>query len=1049
MFRLYRSPVSLARSVALVLVHCAAVLWLRPGIATAGADLSPALRFLQAIPRAAKEIAGSAEAVPDDGRMPLLIRFASIPDEGDLAACRSAGLEFEMLPSGEIAAIGALYSGRIAPADLDGLASLDCIARIDTPWRPAVRRPLNLSVVETEAVAMWERADSQQRHLTGQGVIIADLDSGVDVMHPAFFRPDGGVFDWIDVNHNGVFDPGTDAVDLNGNGAADAGETLRFLDGAVYMVPYESGPLHNDGVFDAARDWLYNDANNSSRRDYGASAGFTEASPCYGERLFIVQDSNGNGRLDPGEKLIGLGTSKIRAVYNPYTNQEWHRGTDLIHCETDDDGHGTGVCGILAQDSHGYGRALVGLAPDAELVVVNIFSGIDVGAGNDLARVMGWARNQGARIFLWEIGSIAWDFADGSSLWEQALNDAAAEGIVQVCPAGNFGGGGKHARFDLVNQGRKDMRFRVPPSTEPPWYAAARHAWFNVTWHGGPGEMALRLRRPGGSSIALSNPSGSMQTVELGDNHRAGYVGAQSSRGTSGIFLWVYRGASDQGGQTLATGEWLLEVENASGPQREVDCWVVDDISSWGQGVVWLNDLADAGTIDLPATADSALAVASYSTRGFGVQAGALSTFSGRGPRIDGTEVMDIAAPGNYDIFSALSSTMEGAVHGAYWSFGGTSAAGPHVAAAAALLLQAFPDAGHSEVRQALRSGAAADGWTGSTPNEDWGAGKLRVLAAWEVMGGSDQPGLAGDANVDGVVNILDLVAIVNHILDLQQLTPRGIANADRDGNGAVDVLDLVSVVGIILQQEPLQPAGGPGIADACAATEPGRLVISVSPVERVCAVDLTLRAGNAHAGAGRVPLEVRGPDGWSVWAGMTDAGNLRVVALRIEDLTVGDCAGIPRTTRSGGAGRAGDDPGIQFHLGGLDSGEFTWIAAEAADNLGNRLPLEMRMLPQHGGGSEGEATSARPGVFPNPGSPPLRIVLAGNGQGTDWLDRAGVLDVFDPAGRRVAVVTQAPRDQETWWDGRDAAGRPVPAGVYFVRQTGTRGSGTRLILIR
>ena len=51
--------------------------------------------------------------------------------------------------------------------------------------------------------------------LTGKGMVIGNLDAGIDVFHPSFFRPDGGLYPWIDVDKNGSFDPGTDAVDLN------------------------------------------------------------------------------------------------------------------------------------------------------------------------------------------------------------------------------------------------------------------------------------------------------------------------------------------------------------------------------------------------------------------------------------------------------------------------------------------------------------------------------------------------------------------------------------------------------------------------------------------------------------------------------------------------------------------------------------------------------------------------------------------------------------------------------------------------------------------
>jgi hypothetical protein len=61
---------------------------------------------------------------------------------------------------------------------------------------------------------------------------------------------------------------------------------------------------------------------------------------------------------------------------------------------------------------------------------------------------------------------------------------------------------------------------------------------------------------------------------------------------------------------------------------------------------------------------------------------------------------------------------------------------------------------------------------------------------------GSD---VAGDANLDGQVNVLDVVTVVAHILNTDTLEGDGFDNADMDGNGSIDVLDVVQVVDLIL----------------------------------------------------------------------------------------------------------------------------------------------------------------------------------------------------------------------------------------------------------
>lgn len=65
---------------------------------------------------------------------------------------------------------------------------------------------------------------------------------------------------------------------------------------------------------------------------------------------------------------------------------------------------------------------------------------------------------------------------------------------------------------------------------------------------------------------------------------------------------------------------------------------------------------------------------------------------------------------------------------------------------------------------------------------------------------------------------------------------------------------------------------------------------------------------------------------------------------------------------------------------------------------------------------------------FPNPSRGPVSFVLPGGESQT--------LEIYDPSGRRVAALAPtAGAGGVTWrWDGRDATGAPVGAGVFFAR---------------
>ena len=166
-------------------------------------------------------------------------------------------------------------------------------------------------------------------------------------------------------------------------------------------------------------------------------------------------------------------------------------------------------------------------------------------------------------------------------------------------------------------------------------------------------------------------------------------------------------------------------------------------------------------TIITPATADNAVAVASYVTRpswtnyegdtyGYikDTTIGEISSFSSRGPRIDGIKKPDIATPGQGIIsardkiitwpggYDALVIDNDGINNGNgpadYLVFGGTSMATSIAAGASALLMQAQPSLKGNpvSVRNALFQTASNGGEQSTTD----GYGKLDVLAALNLV---------------------------------------------------------------------------------------------------------------------------------------------------------------------------------------------------------------------------------------------------------------------------------------------------------------------------
>jgi minor extracellular serine protease Vpr len=116
--------------------------------------------------------------------------------------------------------------------------------------------------------------------------------------------------------------------------------------------------------------------------------------------------------------------------------------------------------------------------------------------------------------------------------------------------------------------------------------------------------------------------------------------------------------------------------------------------------------------------------------------------FSSGGPTRDGRVPpnggVDVTTPGG-NLFAAyglntywetFSFNLIKGGKGFYGRQSATSGASPILEGAVALLLQMNPKLTISQIRQYLHQSAVSDSFTGTTPNEDWGSGKINVLGS-------------------------------------------------------------------------------------------------------------------------------------------------------------------------------------------------------------------------------------------------------------------------------------------------------------------------------
>lgn len=638
------------------------------------------------------------------GVLRAAVRFEEAVTTTDLHRLARSGARPVELAVGGFGVVGRVVAVDVGQRDLAKAAAVPGVLRIEPVIPPIRVAPLDVTHRKVGALYAWHPPAETFERYAGEGVVLADHEGGWNIFHPDFFRPDGGFHDFEDRDGDGRAGAG-DGVDLDRDGRFEA--TLSLLEG-LRENRYLGEERYGAPGYQPDVDWLYVDENGNGTRDFGPS--FTEDTPALGEPIFIGDDVNDNAHLDGGEKLLRLGTSKVRAVVVDGT--QYTRGQNLTSYPVNGDvSHGTGALGIAAGGAVRL-RRYTGVAPDADLVLVDV---------EDPVVGLATARALGVHVSFYEWNSPA-DLQDGSGPFEVAMTDAAAAGMVQVAAAGNLAGS------DHVMElgGLQGSVERVQLTTDGLGVHAYRAFWLNIYWHGPLSAASIALE---GSSTGRVEITGAFTEGVL-DGIGVSVWAEETAAGNARILVV----ASNDGGVLPETSLTVEVTPNA--PIARLRGLLFDDSAGWGKGVSWLSKQTDAGTALMPSTADSVIAVAAYGGRhdltpiGWG-GIDERRNYSGMGPRIDGSPQVDISAPD--DPYSAAFSGDPDVFYG---SFGGTSGALPHVAGSAAVVLSSGVPYSHQAVEQLLTTTARTDALTGEAFSEAFGHGKVDLGRA--IFGESD-----------------------------------------------------------------------------------------------------------------------------------------------------------------------------------------------------------------------------------------------------------------------------------------------------------------------
>ncbi len=322
--------------------------------------------------------------------------------------------------------------------------------------------------------------------------------------------------------------------------------------------------------------------------------------------------------------------------------------------------------GIESGYSHGTAVAEIvhDVAPGAKLYLIKI------GDEVDLDNAVTYCIQQGIKIINHSLGWYNTNFYDGTGTIADIVRRATSAGILWVQAAGNDALNHWEGNFtDTDGDGWLDTEIHLTASSGDPIV-------LYLTWDGWPttaDDYDLFLYGPNGSLVASSTKTqaGSEEPTE-----QITYTASVS-------------------------GTYTVKIQKSSGSPRRLELFSIYQ---------HLDPHVSSSSLPAPANAAEALTVGAVDWGRY--TTGPAEDYSSRGPTNDGRTKPDLVAPDN--VSTGVSPY--------YTTFQGTSAAAPHAAGAAALLLSRDPSLGLSALRAKLLSYCVPMG----DPNI-YGAGRLEL----------------------------------------------------------------------------------------------------------------------------------------------------------------------------------------------------------------------------------------------------------------------------------------------------------------------------------
>jgi len=666
--------------------------------------------------------------------------------------------ELESLGISVQARVGDVATAYIPFARLPEVAALPSVVYIEASQ---ILRPLNdVSIPETGAPQVWSGG------VTGRGVIVGVIDSGIDPFHPDFVNPDGTTRIKYLLDFSDPGDPDSDG-NLNG----------PVFGGTMYTEAEINAALANPGWFYQSTDTPRSIPDNSSTGitsqivvnqsvNISSVAIDVYISHSYVGDLRVVLTCPSGTTVTLHNRTGGsrdniIGTFPVAACNGQSAQGTWrltvsdHASEDTGHLifwnlhlnrpvrMTDLVGHGTHVAGTAAGNGRGTGGGVPagtfkGMAPEAHLIVVRATRDYIGGFSTaDIVNALAFIDQKAQELGLPYVVNMSLGRQigphDGTTLEERTIDNLVGSGKpgkAVVVAAGNEGDKPIHTGGSLSQGGSVSLQVNVP---------SGGGYFIADIWYKGSDEFGVGFLDPGGAGVnpAPVSPgeskcySSSTAYVCITHNSNNPYNGDKEIQ-----FLVI----------SLLSGTWQLILHGNSVVNGRYDGWI--------QGCCgWVNP-DNQMRVGMPGTARNAITVGAYTTknqwtdvegnpRSISATVGDIAAFSSDGPTRDGRLKPEITAPGQMICSTLSGQSPAGSIGSMYPNNGyicqdgrhgiapGTSFAAPHVSGAVALLLSANRNLDAAQIKAMLTGAARTDGFTGTVPNNRWGYGKLDVGKAF------------------------------------------------------------------------------------------------------------------------------------------------------------------------------------------------------------------------------------------------------------------------------------------------------------------------------